>query len=178
MTRKNPPAQSYNTPALYRQAEESDLDATCALIQAAVRAMEARGIFQWDGIYPARADFLADIQKRQLSVGTVGGDIVVVYAVNDECDAEYRNGTWHCPDGDFRVIHRLCVLPAYWNRGIAKSALARIERELQDAKVGSVRLDVFGGNPAALSLYLHAGYKTVGFADWRMGRFHLMEKLL
>lgn len=177
MARKNPSARPCKTPVLYRLAQESDLDAICALIQAAVRAMEARGIFQWDSCYPTRADFLADIQKRQLSVGTAGG-IVVVYAVNGECDAEYRNGTWTCPDGGFRVIHRLCVHPAYWHRGIAKSTLARIEQELQAAAVGSVRLDVFSGNPAARSLYLHAGYKVVGFADWRMGRFCLMEKLL
>lgn len=178
MARKNPPVLPYKTSVLYRLAKESDLDAICALIQAAVRAMEAQGIFQWDSCYPARADFLADIQKRQLSVGTAGGGIAVVYAVNDECDAKYRNGTWSCPDGGFRVIHRLCVHPAHWHRGIAKSTLARIEQELQAATVGAVRLDVFSGNPAARSLYLHAGYKVVGFADWRMGRFCLMEKLL
>lgn len=170
--------QCKTVPVLYRSAEESDLDAICALVRAAVRAMEAQGIFQWDGIYPARADFLADIRNRSLSVGTAEDGIAVVYAVNAECDAEYRNGTWSGPDGGFRVIHRLCVHPAHWNRGIAKTTLARIEQELQNAGVGAVRLDVFSGNPAARSLYLHAGYKVVGCADWRMGRFYLMEKVL
>ncbi len=30
----------------------------------------------------------------------------------------------------------------------------------------------------ALKLYKNLGYKIVGYADWRMGRFYLMEKFL
>lgn len=120
--------QCKTVPVLYRPAEESDLDAICALVRAAVHDMEAQGIFQWDGIYPARADFLADIRNRSLSVGTAGDGIAVVYALNAECDAEYRNGIWSGSDGGFRVIHRLCVHPAHWNRGIEKPRSPALSR--------------------------------------------------
>lgn len=46
-------------------------------------------------------------------------------------------------------MHRLCVNPVFQNRGIAKSALLHIENELK-----------------AISIH----------ADWRKGKFYLMEK--
>lgn len=162
----------------YRLAEEKDIDEICALIKAAISSMEEQGIFQWDDIYPEKADFLADIQKQQLSVGVLDDDIAVVYVVNEECDMAYENGRWNYPDCKYRIIHRLCVNPIYQNRGIAKDTLSHIENELHKCNVEAIRLDVFSENPFALSLYRNAGYKEVGFADWRKGRFYLMEKLL
>ena len=162
----------------YRLAEESDIDEICKLIKDAIRSMEEQGIFQWDDIYPEKADFLADIQKQQLYVGVLDDSIAVVYTVNEECEKEYQNGRWKCPDCTYRIIHRLCVDPSYQNQGIAKSTLSHIENELHKLHVEAIRLDVFSENPFALSLYRNAGYEKVGFADWRKGRFYLMEKLL
>ena len=42
----------------------------------------------------------------------------------------------------------------------------------------SVRLDTFTQNPFAQKLYRHNGYESRGYADWRKGRFDLMEKKL
>lgn len=163
---------------IYRLAEESDIDAVCRLIKAAVCSMEKQRIFQWDDIYPAKEDFLNDIRKQQLYTGIVDGEIAVVYTVNKECDREYENGNWKYPDCEYRIIHRLCVNPAYQNRGIAKDTLSHIEQELRKSNIEAVRLDAFSENPYALSLYRNAGYEKVGFADWRKGRFYLMEKRL
>ncbi|MDE7198057.1 MAG: GNAT family N-acetyltransferase [Lachnospiraceae bacterium] len=163
---------------VFRRAEENDIDAICELVKAAIGSMEKQEIFQWDDIYPAKEDFLNDIRKQQLYIGIVDDDAVVVYTVNKEYDREYENGRWRYPDCEYRVIHRLCVNPAYQNRGIAKSTLSHIEKELQKSNVGAIRLDVFSENPFALSLYQNAGYEKVGFADWRKGRFYLMEKQL
>lgn len=163
---------------IYRLAQESDIDAVCGLVKDAVGSMEKQGIFQWDNIYPAKEDFLDDIQKQQLYIGIVDDDAAVVYTVNKECDREYENGRWKYPDCEYRIIHRLCVNPAYQNRGIAKSTLSHVEKELQKSNIEAIRLDVFSKNPFALSLYQSAGYEKVGFADWRKGRFYLMEKAL
>lgn len=162
----------------YRLAEESDIEAICGLIKAAVSNMEEQQIFQWDDIYPAKEDFLDDIHKQQLYIGLLDGEAAVVYTVNKESDREYENGKWNYPDCEYRIIHRLCVNPAYQNRGIAKSTLAHIEQELRKSNIEAVRLDAFSENPFALSLYFNAGYEKVGFADWRKGRFYLMEKRL
>lgn len=162
----------------YRLAEESDIDNIGKLIKAAICSMEEQRIFQWDDIYPAKEDFLVDIQKQQLYVGVLDDDIAVVYAVNEEYDKAYENGRWKYPDCTYRIIHRLCVNPIYQNQGIAKDTLSYIEKELHKCNVEAIRLDVFSKNPFALALYRNAGYEEVGFADWRKGRFYLMEKLL
>ena len=57
-------------------------------------------------------------------------------------------------------------------------ALRHIFEEARAAGARSLRLDVFSQNPAALRLYTRAGFAPTGHADWRMGRFVIMEKLL
>lgn len=162
----------------YRLAEESDIEAICEVVRRAVEHMRQQGIFQWDEVYPAREDFLMDIHKGQLSVGVAGGDVAVVYAVNRESDEDYESGKWKFPGRDYRVIHRLCVNPAFQHQGVAKQTLSHIEETLREQQIMAVRLDVFSQNPFALSLYRNNGYEQVGTADWRMGRFFLMEKYL
>ena len=165
----------------YRLATENDLDEICALIKAAILEMERQEIFQWDEIYPAREDFLSDIKSKTLFAGLVdcGNQkrIAVIYALNKECDDEYKKAKWKS-DGEWRVVHRLCVHPDFQRRGIAKATLNHIEKELLSLGVKSIRLDVFSQNPHSLKLYEHSGYYKTGEASWRKGLFYLMEKVL
>ena len=163
---------------IYRLAREDDLEAVCSLIEAAVQAMEQQQIFQWDASYPAREDFLRDIRNRHLYVGVSDDGIALVYALNQESDGQYANGAWRYPASAYRVLHRFCVHPRYQHQGVGKAALLHLEDELRQAGVETVRLDVFSQNPFALALYRRQGYEQVGFADWRKGRFFLMEKRL
>ena len=98
----------------YRLAAESDLDEICSLIKSAIAKMDSCGIPQWDEIYPIREDFLNDIKSNSLFAGEVFEDgknrIAVIYALNKDCDEEYKKADWQC-SGDYRVIHRLCVHP-------------------------------------------------------------------
>ena len=163
---------------IYRLAREEDLEAVWSLIEAAVQAMEQQQIFQWDCRYPTREDFLRDIRNRHLYVGVAEDGIALVYALNQESDGQYANGAWRYPDSAYRVLHRFCVHPRYQHQGVGKAALLHLEDELRQAEVETVRLDVFSQNPFALALYRRQGYAPVGFADWRKGRFFLMEKRL
>ena len=162
----------------HRKAAMTDIDEISRLIESAVRQMEKDGIDQWDKLYPAKKDFIADIGKGELYIGELHDEIAVVYALNKECDAQYRNGAWRYGGEDYCVIHRLCVAPACQNQGIARTTLQDIENRLKRRGIKAVRLDVFSGNPYALKLYADSGYAKVGTADWRKGRFFLMEKQL
>lgn len=163
---------------LYRLANENDIDMICSLVENAIKGMENQNIYQWDSLYPTKEDFLEDIQKQQLFAGTVNGDIAVIYALNKDSEEQYQNGDWRYPNSEYRIIHRLCVNPKYQNRGVGRDTLQHIEKELRKIGVETVRLDVFSKNPFALSLYQNNGYEKVGSADWRKGRFYLMEKSL
>lgn len=162
----------------HRKASMEDIDEIFRLVESAIRKMEGEGIDQWDERYPVKEDFIADIRKNELYLGGFPNEIAVVYAFNKECDVQYQNGAWQYRGEKYCIIHRLCVAPAYQNKCIARMTLRYIEDQLKCRGMKAVRLDVFSGNPYAVKLYADSGYVKVGTADWRKGRFFLMEKLL
>lgn len=162
----------------YRKATIDDLEEIYALVSHAIYDLIKHDILQWDEIYPTKEDFCEDINRNQLYIGLTDGQIVVVYALNQECNKEYQNGCWKYPDEPYYVVHRLCVHPNFQNRGIAKQTLLQIEAELLKKNIHAIRLDAFSNNPFSLKLYNSLNYARVGYADWRKGRFYLMEKYL
>lgn len=162
----------------FRLAEKKDIECICSIIASAIEEMENNQIYQWDEIYPAKTDFLEDIEKENLFVGMIDNDFSVLFTLNKECDEQYKNGIWKYPDSEYCVIHRLCVNPKYQNRGVAGKTLNYIEDKLRNSGIETIRLDVFCRNPFALSLYRNNGYIEVGTAWWRKGKFLLMEKHL
>ena len=160
----------------YRKATLDDIEKICSLVSRAVDVMINHNILQWDELYPTKEDFQDDINHNQLYVGLAYGHIAVVYTLNQECEEEYQNGNWKYPDKPYYVVHRLCVHPDFQNQGIAKYTLLHIEAELLKNNVHAIRLDAFSNNPYALKLYDSLHYSQVGYADWRKGRFYLMEK--
>ncbi len=162
----------------YRLGTKQDLDAICSLIQQAIDEMERHGIYQWDDIYPARKDFEEDIEKKTLYLASVEEKLAALYVISGECDEQYRNGQWKYDERSAFVLHRLCVSPFFQNQKIGKTVLQHIEEQVKDMGYNSIRLDTFTENPFAQKLYLHSGYESRGYADWRKGRFDLMEKKL
>ena len=162
----------------FNLATESDIDEICALVKSAISNMDRNDIFQWDEIYPAREDFLSDIKSGYLYAGKIGEKIAVVFALNKCQDEAYKSANWTYTGEDFCVLHRLCVNPEFQNQGIAKTALKYIEEKLKNSGTKSIQLDVFTQNPFALRLYEKAGFHQTGTADWRKGKFLLMEKIL
>ena len=160
----------------YRKASPNDLESICGTVRAAIETMERNHIFQWDDLYPTKKDFQEDIDEGQLYVGTADGQIAVVYALNQKYDKEYENGRWKYRDQPFYVVHRLCVDPAFQNKGVARATLLHIEKQLAQIGVHVIRLDAFSANPYALRLYHSLGYREAGYADWRKGSFVLLEK--
>lgn len=162
----------------YRRGRLEDLEEIWNLVQNAVNTMVSQNILQWDEVYPDEAVLQKDIEKSQLYVGIVDEQIAVIYVLNQECEAEYKNGNWKYENKPFCVVHRLCVNPLFQNRGIGRAAMLHIEKELAERGISAIRLDAFTENPFALKLYSNLGYSQVGYADWRKGRFCLMEKYL
>ena len=160
----------------YRLAEKSDIDDVVKLIKAAIVQMEADGIYQWDDIYPAKEDFINDIEKKSLYLAIDSKKLAAIYVISAESDEAYKNATWENNDESAYILHRFCVSPDYQNKGIGKEVLAHIETQIYEMGYNSIRLDVFTENPYAQKLYRKSGYIVRGYADWRKGRFELMEK--
>ena len=160
----------------YRLGTEEDIDEICELINQAIVLMENQGIHQWDELYPERIDFEQDVESKTLYVVHDEGKLVATYAISQECDEEYQMCSWENPDETAYILHRFCVSPECQNKGIGRTVLGIIEKQIKEMGYSSVRLDVFSENPYALRLYKGNGYIKRGHADWRKGRFFLMEK--
>lgn len=98
--------------------------------------------------------------------------------ISSESDEAYNNAEWKYPRETSLVLHRFCVSPGFQNKGIGKKVLMKIESQIKSMGYDSVRLDVFTKNPYSQKLYRNNGYEVRGFAEWRKGRFDLMEKKL
>ena len=159
-----------------RKGTAEDLDSVFAMIEAAKAAMRSGGIDQWDEEYPTQADFARDIETGTLFMVTENGEPAAVYVISEEAEEEYDKCSWE--NANPCMLHRFCVSPDRQNRGLGKLILDRIEKQLSGMGYDSVRLDVFSKNPGALHLYEKSGYVRRGSADWRKGRFWLMEKKL
>lgn len=162
----------------YRLGTTEDVSAIVNLIGDAIKTMEQCGIYQWDEIYPTADDFKEDIEKQNLYVVLENEMIAAIYVISDESDDAYKNADWKCPDETAYILHRFCISPNFQNKGLGKQLLLKIESQIRDMGYKSVRLDVFRENPYAQRLYHHNGYEIRGYADWRKGRFDLMEKEL
>lgn len=160
----------------YRMGVPHDLDKICELIEAAKVTMNKNDIYQWDEIYPIREDFQIDIENKTLYVACLSDKICGVYTISTECDGEYDKCRWENEKNTACIIHRLCVDPMFQNKGVGRDMLNHIEKQLYELGYRSVRLDVFSQNPYALAMYEKNGYIRRGYADWRKGRFYLMEK--
>ena len=160
----------------FRTAQIDDLDALVGLYGAATQDMLRQGIDQWDERYPDREILTEDVESGDMTLGLLDGQPACAYVVNREYDPEYELGAWDFTQGDFCVLHRLCVNPAMQGRGLARQTMARMEKNALEQGFDSVRLDVFSQNLHAQRLYEKLGYKRTGEVRFRKGIFYLMEK--
>ena len=160
----------------FRPATIDDLDALVALYGAATQDMLRQGIDQWDEYYPDREILTEDVESGDMTLGLLDGEPACAWVVNREYEPEYVSGAWEHTGGEFCVLHRLCVNPEQQGRGLARQAMARMEKNALDKGFDSVRLDVFSQNLHAQRLYERLGYKRTGEVRFRKGIFYLMEK--
>ena len=160
----------------YRKGNISDIDNIFTLFEIAKADMDSKGIYQWDSIYPTKDNYIEDISKGTLYIVENENGIVAVYVVSVESDEEYGKGSWQYADETACILHRFCVNPQYQNQGFGKLILQHIEKQAKSMHYHSIRLDVFTQNPHAVNLYKKSNYVERGFADYRKGRFILMEK--
>ena len=160
----------------FRTATPDDLDALVSLYGAATQDMLRQVIDQWDEYYPDREILSEDVESGDMTLGLLDGEPACAWVVNREYEPEYVSGAWEHTGGDFCVLHRLCVNPELQGRGLARQAMARMEKNAFDKGFDSVRLDVFSQNLHAQRLYERLGYKRTGEVRFRKGIFYLMEK--
>jgi ribosomal protein S18 acetylase RimI-like enzyme len=142
-------------------ATQSHFPDVIALISACRNELLAKGINQWDDQYPNPDSILHDLEDGNLFIAELREKLVGAVALNQEQEPEYSAMPWVCPSPCL-VVHRLCVSPVHQGNGIGSALMRFAEQRATGDGLGSIRLDVYSGNPRVVNLYQHLGYKIVG----------------
>jgi GNAT superfamily N-acetyltransferase len=159
----------------------SDLDALASLLSACVQEMRARGLDQWDDVYPTRATLEADIAAGTLYRATRAGgstELIGSVTLNQHQDPEYAEVPWQVTAQPTAVVHRLMVHPSVQRCGLGRFLMRFAERRAHQLGFRALRLDAYLLNDRALALYRRLGYSEPGQVRFRKGLFACFETAL
>lgn len=141
--------------------------------------MQRKGIDQWDAVYPNEEVVERDVNYGSQYILEDGERCLAAVTLNEEQDPAYRNVQWSGGE-PVLVIHRLCVDPAYQGTGLGKRLMDFSEGWAIRNAYASIRLDAYTGNPSAVKLYEHRGYRKAGqvYFPRRTRPFFCFEKIL
>ncbi len=114
-------------------------------------------------VYPSDGFIRSSIERGELYVGLLIGEIVGAMSVNGEGTEGYEGAPWgvNAARGEFSVIHALGVLPSHHGRGFARGLVAAAKDVARGLGHKALRLDVLDGNLPAVKLYESEGFRFV-----------------
>lgn len=132
-----------------RKAAAADEAAVLRMWQAARERLAAEKIPQWQGDYPAAADFQADVQAGIGRVAVLADGAVVGYAaVVTTPDPNYAkiDGAWLTANQPYQAIHRFVVDGTHLHAGFGRAFMSALLTAAQAAGLPSVRVDTHAQN--------------------------------
>lgn len=145
-----------------RPASPEETPAIWALVQRAVRHMNALGNPQWGADYPTPAHYAGDIDRGELYAACAAdGALLGVACINCEESPEYAAMPWSVP-GPALVVHRMAVDPAAQRQGVGRSLFTHAETLARARGVRSMRADTYGRNDRMQALMEGLGFHRVG----------------
>ncbi len=165
---------------IIRQATTADLPALMNLIGHVVPLMNEAGNFQWDENYPNEAVFKQDIDKNQLWVADIDGQLTGLAALTEDQEPEYAQVGFDLTQRAI-VTHRLAVDPAFRGQGVAAALMTQAEQIALERGIAFLRIDTNSENQVTQKLFPKLGYHYAGeiTLSFRPGlRFLAYEKQL
>ena len=95
-------------------------------------------------VYPSPSFLSASISNGELFVAVVNEEIVAAMVVNHECNEGYQKVNWKqaLNNGQFTVVHALCVATKMSGHGIAKAMVRHAIDYSRQMGMKAVRLPV------------------------------------
>ena len=143
-------------------ANTSHLSEIKQLTEACAKAMQEKGIFQWNEFYPSREKLALDIEKEELYLLKKEGVIIGIIVLTPEMDEEYIPVQWLTSNSENLYVHRLGTHPAVWGEGFGQTLMDFAETFARKNRFQSVRLDTFSQNLRNQKFYEARGYKRLG----------------
>ena len=151
---------------VFRKAGWPDLDAIVSIYNDIHTEIEAgRNPLLWArGVYPTAETAAEGIEKGEMFVLCIDGEIASAARINREQMPEYVNAEWRyeADDYDVLVLHTLVVSPSRFRTGCA-TAMVRFYEGLARANgIGHLRFDTMQVNSPARALYRSLGFFEAG----------------
>ena len=148
---------------IFRKATTEDIDTIERMIKAASGRLGAAGIDQWQRGYPNRTSIENDVEAGVGMVLALGNEILAYGAVIFTGEPAYDDltgGKW-LTDGQFAVVHRLCVSEIFVGMGFAKQFMSAAEAMAAE-RVKSFRIDTHPDNKIMQNLVERMGFTYCG----------------
>lgn len=148
---------------IFRKATTADIDTIERIIKAASARLGAAGIDQWQRGYPNRTSIENDVEAGVGMVLALGNEILAYGAVIFTGEPAYDDltgGKW-LTDGQYAVVHRLCVSEIFVGMGFAKQFMSAAEAMAAE-RVKSFRIDTHPDNKIMQSLVERMGFTYCG----------------
>lgn len=149
-------------PVECRLAEEGDLDAMEVILAQAKAQLAPIG--QWNESYPARRDFLDDMDRGECCVLTCAGEVGGFFTLSTRPEPGYAaitDGRWGA-DVPYAVVHRCAVASKWQGCGLADRMAAEWKRLARACGRGWLRVDTHKKNTAMRKLLQRCGFQLRG----------------
>ncbi|MBQ7839138.1 MAG: GNAT family N-acetyltransferase [Lachnospiraceae bacterium] len=175
------------TPLCIRAAKSEEYNSVRNFYYELIDAMrDAQYRPGWEkDIYPAPEFLQNSIEKGELFLGEMDGQIAACMAVNHEYNAGYKTARWsvEAADSELLVIHALGVSRTLSGRGIAKQMVQHVIDTARQNHIKTIRLDVLEGNLPAEKAYTKLGFQhrdtqRMFYEDTGWTAFKLFEYIL
>ena len=167
-----------------RKAEKNEFEAVRAMYWELIDEMrdaEYRPLWE-KNVYPADDQLREAIEKGELYVCELDGELAAAMIVNHACSPEYAEVEWgvDAKPEEVTVIHALGVLPKHHRKGVSHFMVDNAIRIARENGQKAVRLDVLHGNLPAFRLYERHGFVfrkelTMFYEDTGWTAFSLYE---
>jgi len=140
----------------------------------------------WEkNIYPDRRTAVSGLADGGLFVARLDGTMAGSFILRHEPEPGYALADWGA-ELDYRdifVVYTLCVAPEYKGRGLGRELMEFILEYSAAQGMKAVRLDVYGKNTPAITLYKKCGFQYIdtvdlGYGEYGLNAFELYQKLL
>ncbi|WFD08903.1 GNAT family N-acetyltransferase [Tepidibacter hydrothermalis] len=164
---------------MIRKAVLSDLDNIMEIIKETIKEMHSYNNYQWDDNYPKSKDFANDIEKGDLYVEDMNGQVCGFICVNYLEPDEYNGLNWSVNEKAM-VIHRMAVDSRFRKKGIGTSLMKFAEELAINNGSKYLKTDTYSLNTKMNTLFKKLEFKLIGEMSF-LGKekpFYCYDKLL
>lgn len=166
---------------MIRKGRNTDIEPIMALTKACAKTMIANGIYQWNEHYPKATTFQSDVNRDELYILEINGQVKGTIVISTLMDEEYTPIKWLTKNENNIYIHRLAIHPELQGKGYAQQLMGFAEQYAMENNYCSIRLDTFSQNKRNQKFYELRGYKQLGdiyFPKQSQYPFHCYELIL